>query len=97
MYMYYLFNPFVMDTQMKVFDVKNVVLHMFRVHMSQTQHIVVQKQIRVMENRLDKSLVRFNSALATNAQLRSMIDHLRQERSVFEGIYKKLQRVSGTR
>ena len=61
--------------------------------MSQTQHIAVQKQIRVMENRLDKSLVRFNSALATNAQLRSMIDHLRQERSVFEGIYKKLQRV----
>lgn len=61
--------------------------------MSQTQHIVVQKQIRVMENRLDKSLVRFNSALATNGQLRTMIDHLRQERSVFEGIYKKLQRV----
>ena len=61
--------------------------------MSQTQHIAVQKQIRVMENRLDKSLVRFNSALATNGQLRTMIDHLRQERSVFEGIYKKLQRV----
>lgn len=64
--------------------------------MSQTQHIAVQKQIRVMENRLDKSFVRFNSALATNAQLRTMIDHLRQERSVFEGIYKKLQRVSGS-
>ena len=63
--------------------------------MSQTQHIAVQKQIRVMENRLDKSLVRFNSALATNSQLRTMIDHLRQERSVFEGIYKKLQRVRG--
>ena len=62
--------------------------------MSQMQHIAVQKQIRVMENRLDKSLVRFNSALATNAQLRTMIDHLRQERSVFEGIYKKLQRVN---
>ncbi len=37
--------------------------------------------------------VQFNSALATNAQLRTMIDHLRQERSVFEGIQKKLQRV----
>ena len=64
--------------------------------MSQSQHIAVQKQIRVMENRLDKSLVRFNSALATNGQLRTMIDHLRQERSVFEGIYKKLQRVRPT-
>lgn len=62
------------------------------VHMSQQQHIAVQKQIRVMENRLDKASVRFNSSLATNAQLRSMIDHLRQERSVFEGMHRKLQR-----
>ena len=61
--------------------------------MSQTQHITLQKQIRVKENRLDKALVRFNSALATNTKLRTMIDHLRQERSVFEGMHKKLQRV----
>ena len=62
--------------------------------MSQDQHVTVLKQLRVKENRLDKASVRFNGALATNAQLRTMIDHLRQERSVFEGIRKKLQRVS---
>ncbi len=57
------------------------------------QHAMNQKQLRVKENRLDKASVRFNGALATNAQLRAMIDHLRRERSVFEGIRKKLQRV----
>jgi len=62
------------------------------VHISQQQHIALQKQIRVMENRLDKASVRFNSALATNSQLRMKIDHLRQERNVFEGIHKKLQK-----
>ncbi|XP_064383844.1 uncharacterized protein LOC135332862 [Halichondria panicea] len=56
------------------------------------QHAMNQKQLRVKENRLDKASVRFNGALATNAQLRAMIDHLRRERSVFEGIRKKLQR-----
>ncbi len=60
---------------------------------SQDQHLIIQKQLRVKENRLDKASVRFNDALATNAQLRTMIDHLRKERSVFEGVRKKLQRV----
>lgn len=37
--------------------------------------------------------MRFNTALATNARLRNLIDHLRQEKLVFEGLQKKLQRV----
>jgi hypothetical protein len=61
--------------------------------MSQTQEIMVQKQKRVKENRLDKAAVRFNMSLANNSQMRYMIDHLRKERSVFEGQYKQLQRV----
>ncbi|XP_003382690.1 PREDICTED: outer dynein arm protein 1-like [Amphimedon queenslandica] len=60
--------------------------------MSQLQHIAVQKQLRVMENRLDKALVRFNTGLSTNARLRTLIDHLRQEKQVFEGLQKKLQK-----
>ena len=65
-----------------------------RALMSQTQEIIVQKQKRVKENRLDKAAIRFNTSLATNSQLRSMIDHLRKERAVFEGQYRHLQRVS---
>jgi len=52
----------------------------------------VQKQIRILENRLDKALVKFNEALAHNKQLRETIDNLRRERVVFDGIYKKLER-----
>jgi hypothetical protein len=52
----------------------------------------VQKQIRILENRLDKALVKFNEALAHNKQLRDIIDNLRRERVVFDGIYRKLER-----
>eukprot|EP01006_Ploeotia_vitrea_P030063 TRINITY_DN62522_c0_g1_i1.p1 TRINITY_DN62522_c0_g1~~TRINITY_DN62522_c0_g1_i1.p1 ORF type:complete len:546 (-),score=352.04 TRINITY_DN62522_c0_g1_i1:483-2120(-) len=52
----------------------------------------VQKQIRILENRLDKALVKFNEALAHNKQLRETIDNLRRERLVFDGIYKGLEK-----
>lgn len=38
--------------------------------------------------------MRFNTALATNTRMRDKIDHMRQEKKVFEGLRKKLQRVS---
>lgn len=41
-----------------------------------------------------QAMVRFNSSLAGNAELRQRIDHLRQERNVFEGIQRQHQRVS---
>lgn len=52
----------------------------------------IQKQIRILENRLDKSLVKFNKALAVNKRLRETIDNLRRERSVFDNIYRKFER-----
>lgn len=52
----------------------------------------VQKHIKILENRLDKSLQRYNEAVAHNRSLRLSIDDLRRERLVFEGIYKKLER-----
>jgi len=53
---------------------------------------LIAKQVRMLENRLDKSLVRFNESLAANKQLRAKIDSMRQERVVFDGIYKRLER-----
>lgn len=41
---------------------------------------MIQKQIRILENRLDKALIKFNEALANNKSLREQIDNLRQER-----------------
>lgn len=52
----------------------------------------VQKNIRMLENQLDKALVKFNEALAHNKQLRESIENLRRERIVFDGIQKKLER-----
>mmetsp|Transcript_22591 Transcript_22591/g.31476 ORF Transcript_22591/g.31476 Transcript_22591/m.31476 type:complete len:541 (-) Transcript_22591:280-1902(-) len=52
----------------------------------------VQRQIKVLESRLDKALIKFNEALAHNKSLREEIDHLRRERSTFETIYKKLEK-----
>eukprot|EP00929_Paragymnodinium_shiwhaense_P124453 TRINITY_DN99_c0_g2_i1.p1 TRINITY_DN99_c0_g2~~TRINITY_DN99_c0_g2_i1.p1 ORF type:complete len:568 (-),score=251.93 TRINITY_DN99_c0_g2_i1:30-1670(-) len=54
-------------------------------------HKATQKQIRVLENRLDKALQKFNEAIAANKKLREQIDTLRRERLVFDDIYKKLE------
>lgn len=62
--------------------------------MSQHQNVRVQKQVRVIESRLDKSYVRFNSILAENTKLRDLINHLRRERGVFEGLSKRLEKVT---
>jgi len=51
----------------------------------------VQKQIRILENRLDKALQKFNEAIEANRTLRENIDTLRRERVVFDDIYRKLE------
>merc|ERR1719453_764882 len=57
----------------------------------QEQNQAIGKQIRVLEHRLHRALVKFNEAIAANKDLREEIDNLRRERVVFDGIYKKLQ------
>merc|ERR1712167_520506 len=66
--------------------------HMGGVNAGRENQQMIQKQIRILENRLDKALVKFNEALAHNKQLREEIDNLRRERVVFDSIYKKLER-----
>ncbi|KAJ9442565.1 Outer dynein arm protein 1 [Diplonema papillatum] len=55
-------------------------------------HTRIDRQVRVLESRLDRALVKFNEALHTNKQLREQIDNLRRERGVFDTIYKKLEK-----
>ena len=57
----------------------------------QEQNQAIGKQIKVLEHRLHRALVKFNEAIAANKDLREEIDNLRRERVVFDGIYKKLQ------
>ncbi|KAM8927417.1 outer dynein arm-docking complex subunit 1 [Pelodytes ibericus] len=50
------------------------------------------KHVKVMENRLDRALTKFNSQLARNAKMREEIDIMRIERSRFEQLYRKLEK-----
>lgn len=83
-----------LDTQIKKMEeqVLKQRKDMGGVNASQESSQHVQKEIKRLENRLDKALVKFNEALAHNKHLRETIDNLRRERVVFDGIYKKLER-----
>ncbi|CAC5404893.1 unnamed protein product [Mytilus coruscus] len=52
----------------------------------------ILRKVHVMENRLNKATIKFNNQLAVNGRLRKDIDHLRQERSVFDNLYKKISK-----
>ena len=47
-------------------------------------------QIRTLENRVEQATKRFNDTLTQNGRLREKIDHLKQERRVFDGLNRKL-------
>merc|ERR1719221_413866 len=51
----------------------------------------VQKQIRILENRLDHAVQKFNEAITSNRTQREQIDTLRRERVVFDNIYRRLE------
>jgi len=82
-------------------DIANMQKSIFEVREDMAQHggvtaalenaKAVQKQIRILENRLDKALQKFNDAIEANRGLREQIDTLRGERVVFDDIYKKLE------
>lgn len=52
-----------------------------------------EKQVRMLLNKLDQALVKFNKSLAQNRKLRQEIDDLRGERVSFERVYSKLEKV----
>ena len=87
-------NIKVMEEQISLMRQK--ILHqrkvMGGVNAARDNQAMIQKQIRILENRLDKALVKFNEALAHNKKLRETIDDLRRERVVFDNIYRKLER-----
>lgn len=82
----------VQQTQVLKHKVLHQKKHMGGVNAARENQQMVGKQIRILENRLDKSLVKFNEALAQNKALRDEIEHLRRERVVFDAVYRKLER-----
>lgn len=59
---------------------------------TQEKHSQLHKQIKILENRLDKANQKFNEAIAHNKELRESIDSLRRERVIFDNIYRKLEK-----
>ena len=55
---------------------------------------LVEKQVRLLESRLDQALVKFNKCVSRNKRLREEIDGLRGERVTFEKVYKKIEKVN---
>ncbi|XP_046339053.2 coiled-coil domain-containing protein 63-like [Haliotis rufescens] len=51
---------------------------------------LILKRTKVIENRHDKAMVKFNNQLAVNTGLREEIDHLRQDKTVFDTLFQKL-------
>jgi chromosome segregation ATPase len=62
------------------------------VNAAQVNNKLIQKQIKVLDNRLDKCLLKYNETVAHNKVLRQKIDEYRRERIVFDVIYKKIER-----
>ncbi|XP_013383597.1 coiled-coil domain-containing protein 63-like [Lingula anatina] len=81
-----------MDAQIRAMEEKicHQRMTMGGLYNSATKANATSKRLRVLENRLDKAMVNLNKQLATNAKLREEIDHLRQERAVFDNLHKKL-------
>ena len=44
----------------------------------------LHKQIKILENRLDKANQKFNETTANNKELKGVIDSLRRERVIFD-------------
>lgn len=51
----------------------------------------LQRQVEILENRLDRALTKFNDAISYNKELRDHINIIRKERRVFQRVYTKLE------
>ena len=51
----------------------------------------LNKEIKNLENRLDKAMQKYNQTISQNKQLRLEIDKLRKDKNIYEATYKKLQ------
>ncbi|KFG61465.1 putative outer dynein arm docking complex protein ODA1 [Toxoplasma gondii RUB] len=52
----------------------------------------IAKQIRILENRLNKGMQKYSEAVAYNKKLKDEINNLRRERVAFDNLYRKMER-----
>ncbi|KAG5470697.1 hypothetical protein LSCM1_01943 [Leishmania martiniquensis] len=61
------------------------------VNVEKEQAAAVQRQVDILESRLDQTLGQFNDALSYNKELRDRIDVIREERRVFLRVHKRME------
>lgn len=62
---------------------------------NQDQSSQLSRQVKIIENRLEKANKRYSDAMTQNKVIRDKIDELRRERVVFEQVYVKLEKELG--
>ena len=62
---------------------------------NQDQSSQLSRQVKIIENRLEKANKRYSDAMSQNKVIRDKIDELRRERVVFEQVYVKLEKELG--
>lgn len=63
-----------------------------QLHVTGQTSVGIEKQIFILENRLEKSLTKFNKASLVNKKYRAQIDNMRRERIFFDNLYHKYER-----
>jgi coiled-coil domain-containing protein 63/114 len=61
-------------------------------HKARDASLQYLRQVKILESRLDKSVIKLNEALQRNKELRMDIDNLRRERLNFQEVYRKVER-----
>ena len=59
---------------------------------TQERNAQITRQLKILEQRLEKANLKFNEAVSDNKHLREQIDALRRERVIFDNVYKRLER-----
>jgi len=77
--------------QQKIEDQRTERKKLGGINAAQENQKQLAKQVKILENRLDKANQKFNQAVARNKHLRDEIDKLRKEKNIYEATYKKLQ------
>ena len=61
------------------------------INAARENQIQVNKRLKVLENRLDQSMIKYNESVSKNKALREDINESRRQRLVYDGVYKKLE------
>jgi coiled-coil domain-containing protein 63/114 len=67
------------------------------INAARENQMAVNKRLKVLENRLDQAMIKYNESLSKNKHLREEINESRRQRLVYDSVYKKLEEELATK